>query len=107
MTELRAFTPAATIASWRCAACAPCRVRLKRHQETALKLARWLAARPEVSRVLHPALESDPGHAIWKRDFTGACGLFGVVLKPHRKPPLAAMIDGLRAFRHRLFLGRL
>ena len=73
-------------------------VRLKRHQETGLMLARWLAARPEVSRVLHPALETDPGHAIWKRDFRGACGLFGVVLKPVRDEALAAMIDGLRHF---------
>ena len=73
-------------------------VRLKRHQETALVLARWLAARPEVSRVLYPALESDPGHALWKRDFLGACGLFGVVLKPVDQAAVAAMIDGLRHF---------
>src|SRR5215472_13331278 len=56
-------------------------LRLKQHQETALQLALWLAARPEVDRVLHPALESDPGHALWKRDFKGSSGLFGVVLK--------------------------
>src|ERR1700721_2238103 len=49
------------------------------------EMAHWLAKRPEVLRVLHPALESDPGHAIWKRDFTGASGLFGVVLKPPSK----------------------
>ena len=73
-------------------------VRLKRHQETALTLARWFAARPEVSRVLYPALESDPGHAIWKRDFLGACGLFGVVLKPVGEKALAAMIDGMQHF---------
>ena len=73
-------------------------VRLKRHQETALTLARWFAARPEVSRVLYPALESDPGHAIWKRDFLGACGLFGVVLKPVGEKALAAMIDGMAHF---------
>ena len=73
-------------------------VRLKRHQETALTLARWFAARPEVSRVLYPALESDPGHAIWKRDFLGACGLFGVVLKPVGEKALAAMIDGMEHF---------
>ena len=65
-----------------CAGLRTLAVRLKRHQETALTLARWLQARPEVSRVLYPALEDDPGHALWKRDFTGACGLFGVVLKP-------------------------
>lgn len=51
-------------------------VRLRRHMENALEIARWLAERPEVARVRHPGLESDPGHAIWKRDFTGATGLF-------------------------------
>ena len=73
-------------------------VRLKRHQETALTLTRWLQARPEVSRVLYPALESDPGHAIWKRDFKGACGLFGVVLKPATHKAVSAMLDGLAHF---------
>jgi cystathionine beta-lyase len=73
-------------------------VRLARHQETGLKLAHWLAKRDEVVRVLHPALESDPGHAIWKRDFTGACGLFGLVLKPVSERALAAFIDGLAHF---------
>jgi cystathionine beta-lyase len=73
-------------------------VRLARHQKTGLALARWLAARPEVSRVLHPALESDPGHALWKRDFSGACGLFGLVLKPVSEAGLAAFVDGLRHF---------
>ena len=73
-------------------------VRLKRHSETAMTLARWLATRPEVARVLYPALESDPGHAIWKRDFTGATGLFGVVLKPVSDKAVAAMLDGLKLF---------
>lgn len=73
-------------------------VRLARHQETGLTLARWLATRSEVSRVLHPALESDPGHALWKRDFTGACGLFGLVLKPAPEAAVAAFVDGLRHF---------
>ncbi len=72
--------------------------RLARHQETGLKLARWFQAQPEVARVLYPALESDPGHALWKRDFTGACGLFGVVLKPVSHGALAAMMDGLDHF---------
>ncbi|HSM96675.1 MAG TPA: cystathionine beta-lyase, partial [Rhizomicrobium sp.] len=73
-------------------------VRLARHQENGLRLARWLAKHPAVSRVLHPALESDPGHAIWKRDFKGATGLFGVVLKdvPHER--LAAFMDSLKLF---------
>ncbi|MDE2182096.1 MAG: cystathionine beta-lyase [Alphaproteobacteria bacterium] len=73
-------------------------VRLERHQKTALKLARWLETQPQVSRVLYPALESDPGHRLWKRDFLGACGLFGAVLKPVSDGKLAAMMDGLRHF---------
>jgi cystathionine beta-lyase len=73
-------------------------VRLKRHGDTALKLARWLQARSEVSRVLYPGLEDDPGHAIWKRDFSGATGLFGVVLKPILHRALAAFFDNLRLF---------
>ncbi|HEX3432220.1 MAG TPA: cystathionine beta-lyase [Rhizomicrobium sp.] len=73
-------------------------VRLQRHQETALRLARWLKGRPEVERVLHPALEDDPGHAIWKRDFNGASGLFGIVLKPGPREGLAAFFDGLVLF---------
>jgi cystathionine beta-lyase len=72
--------------------------RLKRHHETALALARWLEARPEVSRVLYPALESDPGHALWKRDFRGASGLFGLVLKPAPERAVAAFVDGLHHF---------
>ena len=55
-------------------------VRMRRHQTSALALARWLAGRPEVSRVLHPGLESDPGHALWKRDFSGSSGLFSFEL---------------------------
>jgi cystathionine beta-lyase len=73
-------------------------VRLARHQENGLALARWLASRPEVSRVLHPGLESDPGHKLWKRDFSGACGLFGLVLKPASKAAVAAFVDGLSHF---------
>lgn len=73
-------------------------VRMPRHYENGLRLAEWLAARPEVETVLHPALQSCPGHEFWKRDFTGASGLFGVVLKPAGEPALAAMIDGLELF---------
>jgi cystathionine beta-lyase len=73
-------------------------VRLARHQETGLTLARWLDARPEVARVLHPGLESDPGHALWKRDFKGACGLFGVLLKPVPHKQFAAFMDSLKLF---------
>lgn len=70
-------------------------VRLNQHQATALRLATWLRSRPEVARVLYPALPSDPGHAIWKRDFKGASGLFGVELKPCSKAAVAAMLDGM------------
>ena len=56
-------------------------VRLQQHQRTALEVARWLAARPEVERVLYPPLPTAPGHAIWARDFAGASGLMGVVLR--------------------------
>ena len=73
-------------------------VRLERHQRNALEVARWLQTRPEVSRVLYPALPDDPGHALWKRDFLGACGLFGVVLKPAPKEAVYAMIDALDLF---------
>ncbi|WP_066680207.1 cystathionine beta-lyase [Caulobacter sp. CCH9-E1] len=72
--------------------------RLPRHHENGLEVARWLQARPEVSRVLHPALPDDPGHAIWKRDFTGACGLFGVVLKPCSQTAAKAFLDSLKLF---------
>jgi cystathionine beta-lyase len=73
-------------------------VRLARHQETGLALARWLQGRPEVARILHPGLPSDPGHALWKRDFSGACGLFGVILKPASEAAVAAFVDGLQHF---------
>jgi cystathionine beta-lyase len=73
-------------------------VRLARHQQTGIALANWLAARPEVTRVLHPALPGDPGHALWKRDFSGASGLFAVELKPVAHAALAAMLNGLSHF---------
>ena len=73
-------------------------IRLKRHQESALELTRWLQARPEVARVLYPALESDPGHAIWKRDFTGASGLFSIVLRPAPQQAVDAMLDAVKLF---------
>ncbi|MFP6712030.1 MAG: cystathionine beta-lyase [Rhodospirillales bacterium] len=73
-------------------------VRLKRHEKNALKVAEWLAERPEIDRVLHPALPSYPGHEIWKRDFTGSNGLFGVVFKPASEAAMAAFIDGLELF---------
>ena len=57
-------------------------VRLARQEASGLEVAAWLAGRPEVARVLHPALPGAPGHELWKRDFTGACSLFGVVFQP-------------------------
>jgi cysteine-S-conjugate beta-lyase len=73
-------------------------VRLARHQASGIEIACWLADRPEVARVLHPALPSDPGHALWKRDFAGASGLFAVVLMPVAAEAVAAMLDGLELF---------
>jgi cystathionine beta-lyase len=73
-------------------------VRLERHQRSGIAVAEWLAGRPEVDRVLHPALPGDPGHAIWKRDFTGASGLFTAVLKPVPEKALARFLDGLKLF---------
>ena len=72
-------------------------VRLERHEQSALQLANWLKARPEVTRVLHPALPDDPGHAIWKRDFGRSTGLFAFVLdgdERHAK----AFLNALRLF---------
>ena len=73
-------------------------VRLERHQKSGLELAEWLAARPEVARVLHPGLASDPGHALWKSHFAGASGLFSIVLKPYGRQALARMLDDLQLF---------
>ena len=70
--------------------------RLDRHQSTGFALARWLEARPEVSRVLHPGLDSFPGHALWKRDFAGASGLFSFVVPADAD--VAAMVDGMALF---------
>lgn len=73
-------------------------LRLREHESQALEMARWLSDRPEVARILHPAFETDPGHAIWKRDFRGSSGLFSVILKPCSDQALAAMLDGLALF---------
>jgi cysteine-S-conjugate beta-lyase len=73
-------------------------VRLAQHHRSGLEIARWLAGRPEVIRVLHPALEGDPGHAIWKRDFTGASGLFSIVLKPAPQKAVDALLDTVKLF---------
>ena len=68
-------------------------VRMDRHHDSGIKVAEWLQSRPEVAKVMHPALPDDPGHALWKRDFTGASGLFGFVLKESDRTKLAAMMD--------------
>ena len=74
-------------------------VRMEQNQENGIKLATWLEGRPEVKRVLHPALKSDPGHYIWKRDFKGASGLFSFVLNDgYSRSALAAMLDGLELY---------
>ncbi len=73
-------------------------VRLRHHHQAGLAVATWLQGRPEVRRVLHPALPSDPGHALWKRDFSGAAGLFGVELHPVSEQRLAAMMDHYEYF---------
>jgi cystathionine beta-lyase len=73
-------------------------VRLAQHHRAGLEMARWLQARPEVARVLHPALETDPGHAIWTRDFTGASGLFSIVLKPKPQAAVDTMLNTLTLF---------
>jgi cysteine-S-conjugate beta-lyase len=73
-------------------------VRLERHQRNALKVAEWLRGRDEVETVLYPALSNGPGHEMWKRDFTGATGLFSVVLKPVSETSKAAMLDDLTLF---------
>ncbi|MFI5014061.1 MAG: cystathionine beta-lyase [Hyphomicrobiales bacterium] len=74
------------------------RLRLGEQEGAALDIARWLERRPEVKKVLHPALPSFEGHTIWKRDFLGASGLFSVVLHPVSQREIAAMLDGLKLF---------
>ncbi len=73
-------------------------VRLNRHQENALKVAKWLQEQDAVARVLHPALPGAPGHDIFKRDFSGSSGLFSFILKPTREEALHAFVDGLELF---------
>ena len=72
--------------------------RLEKHGENGLTVARWLANQPEVQRVLHPALPGSPGHDLWKRDYSGACGLFGFVLKPGSPAKVEAFLDALTLF---------
>jgi cystathionine beta-lyase len=73
-------------------------VRLARHQANGIKVAHSLAKRPEILRVMHPALESDPGHAIWRRDFSGACGLFSIAFRPSPQKAVNAFLNALMLF---------
>jgi cystathionine beta-lyase len=73
-------------------------VRMARHQDTANTVARWLQARPQVLRVRYPALESDPGHALWRAQFSGAGGPFTIELQPCSEPRFERFIDSLRLF---------
>jgi cysteine-S-conjugate beta-lyase len=74
-------------------------VRLKHVEQSALALARWLSERPEIERVLHPALPSCPGHELWKHDFTGSSGLFSIVFKPtFSKEQVLRFVDSLQLF---------
>ena len=73
-------------------------VRLERHQQNALEIARWLETQPGVARVLHPALESCPGHEFWKRDFSGASGIFSMVLDGGGQKEAHAFLDALEIF---------
>lgn len=73
-------------------------VRMARHEQSALEIARWLQSHPLVDRVLHPALPDCPGHDYWQRDFTGSSGLFGVVLNIGSYADAALFCDGLERF---------
>jgi len=73
-------------------------IRLRHQQESATEIAAWLKSHEDVARILYPPMHDDPGHVLWKRDFTGACGLFGVVLKPASDKAIAAMMDGMKHF---------
>ncbi len=73
-------------------------LRLDRHEASALAVARWLETQPLVDRVLHPALPGCPGHALFRRDFSGATGLFGFVLTAGNRAQTGALLDELRHF---------
>ena len=73
-------------------------LRLARHTDSALKIAQWLKARPEVREVIYPAMPGSRGHELWKRDFIGASGLFALVLQPVAKPRIDALLNSLQLF---------
>jgi len=74
-------------------------VRLKQHEKNALTVAKWLQNRPEIAEVRHPALESNPGHEFWQRDFTGASGLFSIILKQGTEAAITEMLDHMSHFK--------
>lgn len=73
-------------------------VRLERHMRSGLAVAEWLSGRPEIARVLHPGLASDPGHTLWQRDMTGASGLFSIILQGWTDERTAIFLDALTLF---------
>ena len=73
-------------------------LRLQQHGQNGLAVARWLQGRSEIAHLLHPALPGCPGHDTWKRDYSGACGLFGFVLKPGTMAATYAFLDALQLF---------
>ncbi|MGH8642811.1 MAG: cystathionine beta-lyase [Burkholderiales bacterium] len=73
-------------------------VRMKQQMENALRVATWLQSHSQVKRVIYPALEGNPGHAIWKRDFSGAASLFSFVLHPASEEKVTAFVNALRIF---------
>jgi cystathionine beta-lyase len=72
--------------------------RLARHGASGLEVAQWLSRQPEVLNVIHPALPGDVGHALWTRDYSGACGLFGFVLQPGSQKAVNTFLDALTLF---------
>ena len=73
-------------------------LRMERHWQSGVAVAEWLAGRAEIATVLHPALPGRPGHALWRRDFRGASGLFSVVFKPCSQTAFRCFVDRLRLF---------
>ena len=104
---VRALTDGVTHMGWSCApedayqmlrGLRTLPVRMARHGESGLAIARWLAEQPQVARVIHPALPGDAGYELWARDYTGACGLFSFVLTRGPDAAVAALLDRLELF---------
>src|SRR3546814_670021 len=73
-------------------------VRLERSTQSAIRIAKWLKSRPEVAQVLCPMMPGDSGHKLWRRDFTGGCGLFSIVLRGEDRAASARLVDNLELF---------